>query len=132
MPEKISASMLYDLVQCPHRLFLDIFEDSTKRDPVSTFVKLLWEKGINFEKEVVQNLDRFFLDLIPHPGSQRLRLTHEAMDSGQELIYGGRLAIDDLIGDPDFLRKKGCGYIAGDIKSGAGLEGESELSEVKS
>jgi len=131
MSKKISASMLYGLVECRHRLFLDIFEDPAKRDPVSKFVKLLWEKGIDYENEVVQGLDSPFLNLSFYSGNERLRLTHEAMESGQELIYGGRLAIDDLIGDPDFLRKKGHGYIAGDIKSGAGLEGESDFSEGK-
>lgn len=123
--------MLYDYVQCPHRLELDLFEDPYKRDPVSPFVKLLWEKGINFEQEVIENLDIPFIDLSLYSDSERMKRTIEAMESGEGLIYGGRILIDDLIGDPDLLRKEGLGYIAGDIKSGAGLEGNSDLSEGK-
>ena len=131
MAEKISASMMYNYVQCPHRLTLDLFGDPSKRDPISSFVKLLWEKGINFEKEVIQQLDQPYLDLSSYIGPEREKLTKEAFDSGEDLIYGGRITVDNLIGDPDRLRRHGDGYVAGDIKSGAGLEGESELTEGK-
>jgi len=131
MATTISASMLYDYVQCPHRLELDLFEDPSKRDPISTFVQLLWERGTDFEKEVINNLDMPFLDLSQYAGSEKINRTNEAMKSGEGLIYGGRILIDDLIGDPDLLRKESSGYIAGDIKSGAGLEGDSDLSEGK-
>lgn len=131
MANAISASMLYDYVQCPHRLELDLFEDPSKRDPISPFVQLLWEKGTNFEKEVINNLDIPFLDLSQYAGSERINRTNEAMKSGEDLIYGGRILIDDLIGDPDLLRKESGRYIAGDIKSGAGLEGDSDLSKGK-
>lgn len=123
--------MMYDYVQCPHRLTLDLFGDPSKRDPISSFVKLLWEKGINFEKEVIQQLDQPYLDLSSYLGPEREKLTKEAFDSGEDLIYGGRITVDNLIGDPDLLRRHGDGYVAGDIKSGAGLEGESELTEGK-
>jgi hypothetical protein len=33
------------------------------------------------------------------------RLTIEAMDRGEPLIYGGRLSADDLVGMPDLLRR---------------------------
>lgn len=123
--------MLYDYVRCPHRLELDLFEDPSKRDPISPFVKLLWERGIDFEREVIDGLEIPFLDLSECSGSEKINRTNEAMEVGEDLIYGGRIVIDDLIGGPDLLRKKSSGYIAGDIKSGAGLEGESDLSEGK-
>jgi predicted RecB family nuclease len=131
VPNAISASMLYDYVQCPHRLELDLFEDPSKRDLISPFVQLLWERGINFEKEVIDNLKIPFLDLSEYSGYERITRTNEAIEAGEKLIYGGRIKIDDLIGDPDLLRKESSGYVAGDIKSGAGLEGVSDLSEGK-
>jgi len=53
------------------------------------------------------------------------------MQRGEELIYGGRISHEDLLGDPDLLRKDGEGYIAGDIKSGAGLEGSEDIKKPK-
>lgn len=49
----ISASMLYNLVQCPHRLALDLCADPRERDPANEFVKLLWERGLRHENSVV-------------------------------------------------------------------------------
>jgi predicted RecB family nuclease len=67
-----------------------------------------------------------YLDLSPYAGDDKERLTLEAMTRGERLIYGGRIAADDLLGDPDLLRREGDGYIAGDIKSGAGEEGAED------
>jgi hypothetical protein len=57
------------------------------------------------------------------PVADRERLTLEAMDQREPLIYGGRISADDLLGEPDILRLEGGGYVPGDIKSGAGEEG---------
>ena len=53
MEQKISANMLYNYIQCPHRRYLDLFEDPAKRTPESSFVRLLWERGIDIEEQVV-------------------------------------------------------------------------------
>jgi len=63
MPNKLSANMLYNYIKSPHRLTLDLFGDYSKQDPISSFVKLLWEKGTDFEKQVVKGLEIPFLDL---------------------------------------------------------------------
>jgi len=55
--------MLYDLVQCPHRVTMDLFEDFAKRDPINPFVQLLWEKGNAFEREVIEGLQVPFVNL---------------------------------------------------------------------
>jgi predicted RecB family nuclease len=127
----ITASMLYDFVQCPHRVTMDLFADPVERDPVSPFVELLWERGHAFEREVVEGLTIPFINLRPSSDDERERLTLKAMAEGQELIYGGRLRAQDLLGEPDLLRRTGGGYAAGDIKSGAGLEGMSEDKDGK-
>jgi len=49
--------MLYNFVQCPHRVSLDIFGNPSEKDPVSVFVQLLWDKGNEFEREVIANLN---------------------------------------------------------------------------
>ena len=61
--KQITASMLYDLVICPNRPSMDLFGDPQKRDAISPFVRLLWERGTAYEKEVVSKLEDPFLDL---------------------------------------------------------------------
>ena len=131
MPKKLSANMLYNYVKCPHRFTLDLFGDYSKQDPISAFVKLLWERGTDFEKQVIKGLDIPFLDLYSCSKAEKEERTREAIHHGVEFIYSGRISAGNLIGEPDLLRRAGNGYICGDIKSGSGLEGENDLSEGK-
>ena len=64
-------------------------------------------------------------------GDEKERLTLEAMQRGEPLIYSGRMQAEGLLGDPDLLRREGDRYVAGDIKSGAGEEGLQDLSKPK-
>ena len=131
MSAPVTASMLYDLVKCPHRVSMDLFTAPGERDPANEFVRLLWERGSLFEKETMAGLRIPFLDLSRHPGDEKERLTGEAMARGEILIYGGRIRAGDLLGDPDLLRREGNGYVPGDIKSGAGEEGDEDEGKLK-
>jgi predicted RecB family nuclease len=131
MSTLVTASMLYDLIICPHRPSMDLFGDSFKRDEINPFVQLLWEKGTAYEKEVIGNLAVAFLDLSPYASDKKERLTLEAMERGEPLIYSGRISADDLMEEPDLLRLEGEGYVAGDIKSGAGEEGNEDQARLK-
>jgi predicted RecB family nuclease len=131
MPKPITASMLYNFIQCPHRVSLDLYGDNAKKDEVSVFVQLLWEKGNEYEKEVIENLDIPFTDLSSLRGDEKENATTEAMSRGDDLIYSGRIKDSALLGEPDLLKKHGDGYVAGDIKSGAGEEGGSDLDDRK-
>jgi predicted RecB family nuclease len=110
---------------------MDLFGDQSLKDAVNPFIELLWERGNTFEQEVIGKLKIPFTDLKAFSGKERERLTIEAMNRGDELIYGGRIWVDDLIGEPDIIRKCDIGYIAGDIKSGAGEEGANEDTDGK-
>jgi predicted RecB family nuclease len=127
----ITAVMLYDLVACPHRVTMDVYADPAQRDEPNAFVELLWERGSFYEKEVIANLKDPFLDLSHFAGYEKEQRTSEAMQRGDPLIYGGRIQVDGLLGDPDLLRKHELGYIAGDIKSGSGEEGPEDNSKPK-
>ena len=131
MKTPITAVMLYDLLACPHRVTMDLFGRAEDRDPPDPFVELLWKRGTLHEKEVMEGLDIPFLDLSPFAGDEKERQTLEAMRRGEPLIYSGRIQANGLLGNPDLLRKEGNGYIAGDIKSGAGEEGPKDLSKPK-
>jgi len=122
----ITAAMLYDQVMCPHRPSMDLFANPMKRDKLSPFVKLLWEKGTAYEEEVIASLDIPFLDLTPYSLEEKESKTLEAIEKKEPLIYRGRISADDLLGEPDLLRLDEDGYVAGDIKSGAGEEGVAD------
>jgi hypothetical protein len=53
----IAASILYNLVECPQRVALDAFGNVAKRDEISAFVRLLWERGTLFEQETTEIRD---------------------------------------------------------------------------
>ncbi|MEW6672787.1 MAG: TM0106 family RecB-like putative nuclease [Thermodesulfobacteriota bacterium] len=122
----ISASMLYDYVLCPHKIAMDRFGEPAAKDPVSAFVQLLWDKGVIYEKEVIESLQVPFENLRTCPEGDRVDRTLALMQQKVPLIYGGRIRADDLLGEPDLIKLKNGGYVAGDIKSGAGLEGGRE------
>ncbi len=130
-PTAITGSMLYNLVNCPHRVTMDLFADPAERDAVSPFLRLLWERGTAHEKEVVSGIEDAFVDLSMYDGEEKERLTLAAMDRGEPLIYSARITSGDLVGEPDLLRKEGDGYAAGDIKSGAGEEGATDDHDGK-
>jgi len=105
----ITASILYNLVHCPQRVALDAFGDAARRDPPSPFVRLLWERGTLYEREVIAGLEQSFLDLSGYDDEDRRRLTLEAMHRGEPLIYSGRIAAADLLVVHDLLRKEAGG-----------------------
>jgi predicted RecB family nuclease len=122
----VTASILFNLVECPHRVSLDAFGSPADRDVVNPFVRLLWERDSLFERETIAKLQISFLDLSKATEDDRERLTLEAMARGEPLIYGGRIKFDDLVGMPDLLRRESGGYIPGDVRSGRGKEGGDE------
>ncbi|MGC9323935.1 MAG: TM0106 family RecB-like putative nuclease [Desulfomonilia bacterium] len=121
--DAITASMLYNYVQCPHRVYLDLYGDSNDKDEESSFVELLWERGNAFEAEVIRNLGFPYTDLSHLRGDEKEEATMRSMHRGDECIYSGRIRHGNLLGEPDILRRSGAGYVAGDIKSGSGDEG---------
>ncbi|HHS14208.1 MAG TPA: hypothetical protein ENN03_10645 [bacterium] len=60
----ITATILYDLVHCPHRIYLDQYGDETDRDPESAFLRLLWERGALHEREVMSGMEAEYTDII--------------------------------------------------------------------
>ncbi|MES2096811.1 MAG: TM0106 family RecB-like putative nuclease [Pseudomonadota bacterium] len=126
----ITATQLYDHISCPHRVFLDRFGDQSGRDAVSPFVKMLWERGSVFERTVIDGLPEGSL-LIDARDGDRVAATLAAMDAGAPIIQGGRIAADDLLGDPDLLVRIGELYMPADIKSGRGEEGDGADANPK-
>jgi hypothetical protein len=81
----VTASVLYDLVQCPRRVVLDAFGDQAQADEINPFVRLLWERGTLFERETVAKLNQPFTDLSRTSGSDREQLTRFLYFLGEAL-----------------------------------------------
>ena len=79
----------------------------------------------------MERLDEPFVDLRTLKPAEKELQTLRVMRSGEKIIYGGRIRTDTLVGEPDLLVRKGDGYVAGDIKSGAGIEGMDDESDGK-
>jgi len=130
----ITASHLYAYTQCPHRIWRDAHDDPKLKDPVNEFVQMLWEKGTQYEKKVIDTHkgSMEMLDLSGIARQDRFKPTIEAMKNKTPYIYQGRLEVDELVGEPDLLELLPNGeYVPVDIKSGMGLEGEDDESEGK-
>lgn len=123
---KITASHLYNHVSCPRRVDLDVHGEQSLRSEISPFVRLLWERGAGHEAEVVAALPRGTVLLAGLTGDERARETAAAMAAGAELIHGGRISADYLLGDPDLLVRRDGAYVAADIKSGRADEDGDE------
>lgn len=131
MSAPITASLLYDLAQCPRRVELDLFRDPTEREPISPFVEMLWRRGAAWEAEALAGAGADLLDLSGLAPDVREARTLEAMQARAPLIYGGRITAGDRVGVPDLLRRTGEGYLPIDIKSGRGEEGGGDEGDGK-
>jgi predicted RecB family nuclease len=119
---RVAGTTLRDLTICEHRVYLDKFGDPDLRDPVNPFTEFLWSLGNEFEAETIADEQYKALNLREVPREDRERLTLEAMEKGEPLIFGGRLSTDDLVGEPDLLRREDGGYVPLDVKSGMALD----------
>lgn len=129
----ITASMLYDYVQCPHRIWRNIYgPEDEKIQETNPFVELLWNKGVQHEKKIIEGLGTY-LDLSEGSLDERFKKTVEAMRNKTLLIYQGVLRDVNLLGIPDLLKLLPDGsYIPVDIKSGSAYEsGDEEEDEGK-
>jgi len=130
--QMISASLFYNYSQCPTRVYLNMFQDRSKRLVMSNFMQKKMEDGLLHEKMVIKNEE--FVEVPEINETEAYANTLELMRKGTVMIYQGVLIKDDMIGRPDILLKiKGASnlgdhhYMACDIKSGKRLKEEYRL-----
>ena len=135
----ITAQSLYNLTRCAHRVYLDANGDRKTKGEVNSFVKLLWEVGLQTEREYISSLGDFdVVDLQPLSVDSAARETLRLMQQGVPLIYQGCLLVPPYVGRPDLLVKGenlpsnfgSYGYEAIDIKAGRGWE-QTETKKPK-
>lgn len=126
-PMYITASKLYDYIQCPHKVWRDKYGDQSEKIQESNpFVELLWQKGVKHEENMIRKLGEFE-NIGEGSLDERFQKTMDAMNRDVDLIYQGVIKSDNLLGIPDLLKRMSDGgYIPIDIKSGMGLEGVDE------
>lgn len=119
----ITASKLYDYIQCPHKVWRDIYGPQNEKNvEPNPFVELLWKKGVYHEEKVVAKLGNY-LDLREGSLDERSSRTLEALKNKTPLIYQGVLKYGNLLGIPDLLKCLPDGtFVPVDIKSGAAFE----------
>ncbi|PHM16429.1 MAG: hypothetical protein CJD30_11605, partial [Sulfuricurvum sp. PD_MW2] len=103
---RITASKLYDYLQCPHRIWRDTYgPQEEKIIETNPFVQLLWDRGVRYEKEIIDSLGAY-LNLSEGSLEERFKKTTEALKNKIPLIYQGVLIKDELMGIPDLLEIK--------------------------
>ena len=118
----ITASKLYNYLQCNHKVWRDQHGPKEELiDEVNPFVELLWEKGIQHEKELVKTIGAY-LDLSEGSLEERISKTEEALSNREQIIYQGVIKHGNLLGIPDLLVLEEGIYYPIEIKSGMGLE----------
>jgi uncharacterized protein len=124
---RITASKLYNFIQCEHRVWRDQYGPKEEKIiETNPFVQMLWDKGVAYEKEVISKMGDF-MDMSGIGFEEAADLTIIAMNKKTPLIYQGVLIYKDLMGIPDLLKLMPDGsYIPIDIKSGMALEGVDE------
>lgn len=128
---RITAQDLYNYTKCPHRVYLDANGNPEEKCEVSAFVKLLWELGLQTEREYIESLDGGeCVDLRGQSVDEAWVATRSFMKQGVPLIYQGCLKDGPFVGRPDLLYKRtdlpsSLGpylYEPIDIKAGKGWE----------
>ena len=127
----ITAQDLYNYTKCAHRVYLDEHGDPAERSEVSEFVRMLWEMGLQTEREHLAGLAGVpYEDLSALPIEAAVKKTTELMEKGAALIYQGAIRAGDWLGRPDLLHRRddaaskfGVWYYEPiDIKAGRGWE----------
>jgi len=137
MIKKITATDFYNYIQCKYRVYLEKNGDQKLKDKVSDFVKLLWERGVQHERVVIESIikakNKTFVEVSKNKpsGRETFEETINLMKRGTDYIYQGVLISDNFIGRPDLLEKTNGKskfgnyyYIPVDIKAGRGYEGD--------
>jgi len=129
----ITAQDLYNYTKCLHKGYLHANGNPAEKGEVSSFAKLLWEMGLQTERDYLAGLTdcgepvEDYSGLTPEAAAA---LTIGAMRRGAALIYQGCLIVGRERGRPDLLIRRDdapskwgeYSYEPIDIKAGRGWE----------
>ncbi|MGE0198925.1 MAG: TM0106 family RecB-like putative nuclease [Simkaniaceae bacterium] len=112
----ITPSHLFQYSYQPLWIWYDLFGDSSKKEPLSSFAMKILEDGVLHEKQVIQHLSITSVDTTC--SEKALKETLALMQKGEPLIYQGSIQaeIESILyyGRPDLLQKVEGSSIFGD------------------
>jgi len=126
---RLSASMFYKYLRCPHWVYWDVHGDQKEQAPVSSLMERIWRHGIVHEEKAMKARYPGAVEIPEYGDSDELfTRTVQAMAAGARSIQHGRLIDGRWIGIPDVLvreelpagRRSRFGswiYVPHDIKS---------------
>ena len=130
----ILAHHLYDFAECEHRIALDVSLERSRRTPPDEAMELLFEKGRQFERQIVEPLGYPTVELREGDWEAAHAQTIELMRAGVPgidqgvLIDGGRLARPDLLERVPGASTLGEHYYQpGDVKSARTARSDAAL-----
>ena len=121
----ITEKMLYNLMQCPHRVTMDLFYEHQEEKKTNSFVKMLWEKELSHKDNIFEekSKEKGAVNLDGLSDSEKETQTIDYMRKKAPLILGGLIRADQLEARPDILQCEDDGlYVAANIKAGMGRE----------
>ena len=120
----ITPSLLLDHLRCVHKVWRDKYGPRNEFiDEANPFLKLLWDRGIQHEADIVAKFGFDFIDCGKGSETERITRTNAALAARAEYIYQGTLAHGNLFGIPDLLQYVDGEYVPIEIKSGSAGEG---------
>ncbi len=120
----ITPSLLLDHLRCVHKVWRDVYGPKEEFvDEDNPFLKLLWDRGIQHEADIVANFGFEYVDCSRGTEAERIYKTNAAIAAHVGYIYQGVLAHGNLFGIPDLLQFIDGEYVPVEIKSGSASEG---------
>ena len=126
LKKNISAYSVIDFNQCEYKSSLDFIKSPKEFKPVNDpWLEIIRKIGIDHEKKIISTLGKESKITIIDDNKtieERIKLTREAINSGENLIYQGFISHNKFNGIPDLLIKKKKYYEPCDIKSSLSLK----------
>src|SRR5690242_5376540 len=98
-----SATDIANFSRCAHRIFLDANGPAEDAVPPTAEIERMWAEGREHEARIVATLE--VETASGFTAQERRANTLALMTAGAPLIYHGLLSKDDLVGEPDLLRR---------------------------
>lgn len=132
----VQALDILDVIECPHRVFLNHSGNPALKSSITHFIELLRENGVKHEQAVIEGFEYESLD--GEGFAAAAEATRELMRRGVQMIYQGALVRDDMVGRPDLLvRAQGESalgpyfYFPIEIKNASGYEDRERKKRKK-
>ncbi|HCP47417.1 MAG TPA: hypothetical protein DIU15_15355, partial [Deltaproteobacteria bacterium] len=105
-PRRLSPTAVAKARRCLHTWFLDCHGDATLKVPADEGLKKLWERGLQFERDVLATIPQAIEPQWDGEDWEAgYRATIELMEQGPEWIYQGVLVHERGAGLPDLLQR---------------------------